>query len=124
MSTPRDRYLLEHYGIDEERYLEILAAQGGGCAICGAKRKKGAPNLPVDHCHRTGALRGILCTRCNERLLTSARDKPEVLRAAAEYLEREPWGFVPHGKLKSRKQNTRYSNAPAWMRPKGTERKL
>lgn len=122
--TARDAYLLDRYGIDQKRYEEILKAQGGTCAICPTKRKKDGPHLPVDHCHRTGAIRGILCNRCNERLLTAARDDPEVLRRAADYLEQEPWGFVPESRKKTVRKSTRYKNAPAWMRPKGAERKL
>lgn len=122
----RDTRLKELYGISLARYKEILAAQGGGCAICGAKQKPGAPALSVDHDHKTGALRGILCPRCNERLLTSARDNPEVLEAAAAYLRKEPWGTVPPDKLKTQKRSgsTRYRNAPKWMAPKGAERKF
>lgn len=123
--TNRDRYLLDRYGIDEATYQRILNAQGGGCGICGRKRKKNEPNLSVDHDHRTGAIRGILCSRCNERLLTSARDNPDILRRAASYLEREPWGYVPENRKQTvRPPSTRYKNAPAWMKPKGKERKL
>jgi hypothetical protein len=67
----------------------LLAFQGGGCAICGAKPKPGGRRLPRDHDHRTGRLRGLICFRCNYRLLGRA-DDPELLRAAARYLERPP----------------------------------
>ena len=55
------------YGIAMAEYDNLLLRQNGKCAIC--KRppytKKG---LEVDHCHRTGAIRGILCSRCNSAL--------------------------------------------------------
>ena len=124
MATTRDQYLLERYGITEARFLVIWAAQGEACAICRKKRKANTPNFHVDHDHKTGQIRGILCPRCNERLLTAARDDPELLRRAAEYLESEGWGQVPPDKLKSPKRNTRYSKAPPWLAPKGVERKL
>lgn len=45
-----------------------------------------ADNSHVDHCHATKAVRGILCTSCNW-MLGDAKDRPEVLRAGAAYLE-------------------------------------
>lgn len=59
------------YGITPEQYHEMLANQGGVCAICGThKRRANRPTerLSVDHCHRTGRVRGLLCTRCNSAL--------------------------------------------------------
>lgn len=56
------------YGITSEQYYAMLAAQGGVCAICGGhSRRKGRPveRLCVDHCHKTGRVRGLLCIRCN-----------------------------------------------------------
>jgi len=59
-------HLKHFYGITPEHYESMLAAQGGGCAICGSRK---APSkrqwLYVDHDHATGAVRGILCARCN-----------------------------------------------------------
>ncbi|WP_344024073.1 endonuclease VII domain-containing protein [Streptomyces luteireticuli] len=74
------------YGLEPGEYEQLLEAQGG-CAICGGTRRQ---RLSVDHCHRTGVVRGLLCRMCNGRLLTAARDNPEVLRAAARYLEDPP----------------------------------
>ncbi len=62
--------LKRRYGITPEQYDEILARQGGKCAICG----NGNPqtNRPsrfhVDHCHETGHIRGLLCIKCNHAL--------------------------------------------------------
>ncbi|MFB7473190.1 endonuclease VII domain-containing protein [Kitasatospora sp. NPDC056184] len=77
----------EVYGLAPGEYDRLFAAQGGVCAICGGTRKQ---RLSVDHCHKTGAIRGLLCRMCNGRLLTAARDKPDRLRAAADYLESYP----------------------------------
>jgi hypothetical protein len=41
----------------------MLEAQGGGCALCGGADEYRA--LAVDHDHRTGVVRGLLCTQCN-----------------------------------------------------------
>jgi hypothetical protein len=53
-------------GVTVEQYDAMLAAQGGGCAICGTKPK--TRRLDVDHDHKTGRVRGLLCHRCNRAL--------------------------------------------------------
>lgn len=90
----RDKYLQAQYGINQARYLEIKEEQEGVCAIC-SRPAPGGRNLDVDHCHKTGAVRGLLCARCNQQLLPIAKDDPVLLRAAADYLEREPLGWAP-----------------------------
>ncbi|WP_338781759.1 endonuclease VII domain-containing protein [Streptomyces sp. DG1A-41] len=76
------------YGLSAEEYQRLFEAQGGRCAICQETRKT---NLAVDHCHKTEAVRGLLCARCNGQLLArGARDRPDVLRRAADYLEDFP----------------------------------
>lgn len=59
--------LMARYGITHEIYLEKLAAQGGGCAICGTKdiSKYKVKYFDVDHNHTTGQVRGVLCRDCN-----------------------------------------------------------
>ncbi len=59
--------LMARYGITHEIYLEKLAAQGGGCAICGVKdiSKYKVKYFDVDHNHTTGQVRGVLCRDCN-----------------------------------------------------------
>lgn len=66
-------------------YAERLNQQGGCCAICGATAESIGQTLAVDHDHETGAVRGLLCAMCN-RMLGCAKDRPEVLRAGADYL--------------------------------------
>ena len=62
----RRRHLKRTFGLREEDYEEMLKAQSGGCAIC-ARSNSGARNhrLFVDHDHRTGQIRGLLCFKCN-----------------------------------------------------------
>ena len=75
---PRSKQL----GVTDEDYARLLAAQGGGCAICGNPPK--TRRLHVDHDHKTGRVRGLLCHRCN-RALPNWVDR-FWLFAAAEYL--------------------------------------
>ena len=75
------------YGLGPGEYQALFDAQQGRCAICGGTRRQ---RLSVDHSHATDLVRGLLCRMCNGRLLTAARDRPEVLRAAADYLENPP----------------------------------
>ena len=77
------------YGID---YAAMNLAQDGVCAICKKPElnRSNGPNpkrLSVDHCHETGAVRGLLCNNCN-RAIGLLGDDPALLRAAVEYLER------------------------------------
>jgi hypothetical protein len=62
----------------------IWAAQAGRCAICKDPQEHTSAHL--DHCHDSGVVRGFLCAHCN-RGLGGFRDRPELLRGAAAYLE-------------------------------------
>ncbi len=73
------------YGLTLEAYGLMLAAQNGCCAICQGGQQRGQ-EFAVDHDHKTGAIRGLLCHNCNH-MLCKAKDDPAVLRRAAEYLE-------------------------------------
>lgn len=65
----RERVLEELYGITHARYEEMVEMQGGRCAICEESLKtvesKNVKHYCVDHDHKTGQVRGILCTNCN-----------------------------------------------------------
>jgi hypothetical protein len=56
----------EKFGMDRAEYDGMLAAQGGVCKLCG--KSPGTYRLAVDHCHRTGAVRALLCMGCNRSL--------------------------------------------------------
>lgn len=78
------------YGITSDDYLRMLAEQGGGCAICSWKPLPGATGngrLHIDHCHRTGKLRQLLCIQCNNGL-GRFREDTAVMRKAIEYIEK------------------------------------
>jgi hypothetical protein len=79
---------LKRYGITVEQYDTLLAKQGGGCAICGAKEpgRKAAKYFNVDHEHVGGKVRGLLCHSCN-LAIGHLKDRSELCRNAAQYLE-------------------------------------
>lgn len=70
-------------------YAGALALQNGGCAICGKDHNPGMFRLAIDHDAKTGLVRGLLCTHCNQAL-GQLQDSPELLRKAADYLENPP----------------------------------
>lgn len=83
----RDALLRKKYGISLVEYNEILLRQNNACAIClETKVDKIRTNMCVDHDHRTGKVRGILCFMCNKGL-GHFKDSPTLLRLGAAYLE-------------------------------------
>lgn len=85
----RGSHLMRKYGITQADYDALLAAQGGGCALCGktaAEQTRYTEFLHVDHDHVTGRVRGLLCDQHN-LLLGRFNDDPALLRRAADYLE-------------------------------------
>lgn len=85
----RRRERIRKYGISSDQYLVLLAAQGGVCAICGAPPTDTRKRLQIDHDHRTGEVRGLLCHHCN-RALGHIRDDPARAEALARYLRHSP----------------------------------
>jgi len=83
--TWQARWLKKNYNLTVNQYNNMCKAQENVCAICHNPPKK--RRLVVDHCHKTGIIRGLLCWRCNYGL-TWFRDNPDNFRSAASYLER------------------------------------
>jgi len=95
-----DKVLTSAKASNRKRRLKIMGAtladfsaaiesQGGRCAICQINEvgHDGGQNVHIDHCHKTGKFRGVLCAHCNKGL-GHFRDAPDVLRRAANYLLR------------------------------------
>lgn len=67
----RDERLKREFGMSFIQYQEMLNHQNGVCAICSnpetriVARSGKISELAVDHCHRTGKIRGLLCAKCN-----------------------------------------------------------
>ncbi|ASR86162.1 endonuclease VII [Mycobacterium phage BobSwaget] len=81
--------ILATYGITEDEYWAIYEFQGGRCYIC--QRANGKhKRLSVDHDHKTGIIRGLLCTMCNKYTLGWARDSIEFFERSIDYLRKPP----------------------------------
>lgn len=85
--TARARHLWTCFRLTEEDYEKILQLQGGVCAGCG-KPPYGS-RLAVDHCHKTGRIRGLLCWLCN-KAIGILRDRARTLSNLGAYLETPP----------------------------------
>jgi hypothetical protein len=83
-AADRRSYLKRKFGITPEEYDAMLAAQGGGCAVC-HKPPRDDISLHVDHDHVTGRIRGLCCFDCNAGLGKFGEDITR-LRAAISYL--------------------------------------
>jgi hypothetical protein len=83
-STAHARYIKNTYGITVAIYNSMIESQRGVCRICGSVPHAGK-RLNIDHAHRTGAIRGLLCHSCNSAI-GMLRDDPNIADAAADYL--------------------------------------
>lgn len=53
------------FGISSDEYEKMLFEQSSKCKICGVERKELSYSLCVDHDHKSGRIRGLLCHGCN-----------------------------------------------------------
>jgi hypothetical protein len=86
------KYTLRYgYNMTVEQYDALFNAQGGVCAICSEPPKDhGKRRLAVDHCHRSGKNRGLLCALCNHAVERFEKDPDfgtKVLNYLARYIE-------------------------------------
>jgi len=88
----KDQHLKKQFGLTLNVYEAILEHQGGVCAICGEAEtavnsgSKKPLALAVDHCHKTGKVRGLLCSKCNTGL-GNFKDSTVLLQTAIKYLD-------------------------------------
>lgn len=92
-------YLIKTYGINLYDYHDLLKKQDGSCFIC--RKKVSNKRLVVDHCHKTGIVRGLLCSKCNTGL-GSFGDNTDSLERAIFYLKEaySKWGLSEKGDFK------------------------
>lgn len=79
--------LKKFYGITLNDYNEILFKQGNRCLICDTTNPGIKGSFHVDHCHKTGKIRGLLCQECNLGL-GKFKDNVSFLQSAISYLEK------------------------------------
>jgi hypothetical protein len=80
----RDWSFKKYYGISLIDYNVMLKKQNGTCAIC-SKKCPSNRRLAIDHSHKTGIVRGLLCIHCNQAI-GHMKDDPSLLIKAIEYL--------------------------------------
>ena len=83
----RESHLQRQYGMSLADYERMFERQAGLCRICGVRPRKGT-NLHVDHDHETGAVRGLLCFKCNNAI-GLFDESHDLFQAAADYLKRD-----------------------------------
>lgn len=88
----RSSHLRVKFGISLDEYEEIFKKQNGLCAICNKKQKISKDilgrknyNLYIDHCHKSGKIRGLLCNKCNQGIGYLCEDI-EIIKKAIIYL--------------------------------------
>ncbi len=81
---PDDAQRFRKYALSPLEYQRILAQQNGVCAICREPDRE----LCVDHDHKSGRVRALLCGGCNSAI-GFLRESPLLARAAATYLEQQ-----------------------------------
>lgn len=92
-ASRKEIYLKYTYGITLKDYEEMRIKQDSKCKICKQsevvldKKYGQLRDLSVDHCHTTGKIRGLLCTRCNTAI-GSFRDDIDFLKSAIKYLKK------------------------------------
>lgn len=79
------------YNMTVTEYDEMFEQQNGVCAICGQSESVinvyGLPRLSIDHNHKTGKVRGLLCNNCNA-LLGFSKESILILQSTINYLRR------------------------------------
>lgn len=78
----RHKVLKREYGLSKKQYDDMFEAQKGLCAICFSLSNI---DLSVDHDHKTGVIRKLLCSDCNSGL-GRFKDNPKFLHSAITYL--------------------------------------
>ena len=81
-TTGNRYYLKKKYGLTVTQVAAMSVRQRHRCAICNEKTE-----LVIDHCHRFGHVRSLLCQSCN-KMIGFAREEPDILARAIVYLQK------------------------------------
>lgn len=79
-------HIRNRYGITTEDYNAMFIHQQGRCAICGRHQSELNQRLCIDHSHKNGVVRGLLCRKCNAAIGLFG-DNVELMKTALVYLE-------------------------------------
>lgn len=93
----RRQHLNRLYGITPQEYDEMMEKQRGLCAVCGCEEpgdRWRSARLHVDHCHKTGKVRSLLCCACNQAI-GLIKDNVSIARAMADYLHEHGHPYEP-----------------------------
>lgn len=80
------REKLRKYKLTQDQLIDLFFEQGGGCAICHTNVAVGN-GWQIDHDHRSGRVRGVLCQHCNTAI-GQFKERVDFLQSAIRYLER------------------------------------
>ena len=83
----RKSTIRRRYSVEIEKVEALLREQQEKCAICGVPQNKLDRRLAIDHNHKTGKIRGLLCSNCNNGL-GRFKDNKDFLKQAINYLEK------------------------------------
>lgn len=88
LERDRTRYIRNQYNVDFPTSVELYnLSTKGTCEICDKCPEKNKKALSVDHCHKTGVVRGILCQDCNMGI-GNLKDNTKILKKAIKYLKK------------------------------------
>jgi hypothetical protein len=90
LTSDKKSHLKRKYGITFESLIDMIHTQSGQCAICSRKLNFESRHWHVDHDHKTGKVRGILCHFCNTSLLPVFDTYAHLIPAIKKYLGLEP----------------------------------
>ncbi len=85
-TSNRIKALLRLYGINLKEYNLLIEKYNNSCGICGIHQSELEKSLCVDHCHKTGKIRGLLCNCCN-MVLGKFEDDLQMFQKAIDYLK-------------------------------------
>jgi len=85
----KDYRLRKRYGITLKQYYKMLKAQNYKCVICGKEHETCKYGLCVDHNHKTGRVRGLLCMYCNRKVVGRIGDDKKRMRGLIKYISKQ-----------------------------------
>jgi len=83
----KERKRKKNYGIEPGTYDKMLLEQDNKCCVCYIELDQ-CKQISIDHCHKSGDVRGLLCSRCN-LMLGMVEDNIDILQSAINYLAKE-----------------------------------